>query len=356
MLDRLPVPIQTTYAELVDRSWGGSYAELMEAGGTPYKRTVKGQQYWYFKKRMVAGRVQGRDIYLGPDNDEVRKRVNELRDIKRIRKDRIGMIKALRHSGLRGPDTFSGKILSQLAEAGVFRLRAVVVGSVAFQTYEPMLGTRFKSSISHTGDLDLAQFHSISISVDDQVDESFLSILKDVDPRFRSVDDAFQKGKAMRYVIGSGDQEEFSVDLLCPHVGPDRRGRTTTLPALQGDAQLLRYLDFLIYQEVSAVALYGAGVPIKVPAPERYAVHKLIVSQLRANTQHSQTKARKDVAQAGSLIEVLLEDRPYELEEVWNEALNRGQKWQELLLRGANLLEPEIRQKLLDLTDPNPQP
>ena len=350
MINQVPVSIQTLYADLVDRSWGGSFAELLQAGGMPYKQHRKGRDYWYLKQKMVAG-VRQKDIYLGPDSEDVMKRVNEFRDLKRIRKDRVDIVRALRQARFNGPDRFSGQILSKLGEAGFFRLRAVVVGSVAFQTYEPMLGVRFQDSISRTSDLDLAQFHSISISVADQVERDFLSLLREIDPRFRAVPDAFDKNRTMRYVIGAGAQEEFSVDLLCPHVGPDRRSRVTSLPALQGDAQLLRYLDFLIYDEINAVALHDIGVPINVPAPERYAVHKLIVSQMRVDTAHSQTKARKDLAQAQSLIEVLLADRSHELAHVWNEALERGPKWSLMLLRSADKLEGDIKEGLLGLTD-----
>ncbi len=351
MINQLPVSVQTLYADLVDRSWGGSYTELLQAGGTPYKRTVKGRDYWYLKPPMVKGKVQGKAIYLGPDSDEVQSRIGELRDLKRVRKDRVDIVRALRHARINGPDRFSGQILSKLSAVGFFRLRAVVVGSCAFQTYEPILGARFQNTIAQTGDLDLAQFHSISISVQDQVEDDFLDLLRDVDSRFRAVPYTFDQSKTMRYVIGAGSQEEFSVDLLCPYVGPNRSSRVTTLPALQGDAQLLRYLDFLIYDEINAVALHDIGVPINVPAPERYAVHKLIVSTMRVDTANSQAKARKDVAQAQALIEVLLEDRPSSLQDVWNEALDRGPKWQEKLLQGADRLNSEVKEQLLDLTE-----
>lgn len=65
---------------------------------------------------------------------------------------------------------------------------------------------------------------------------------------------------------------------------------------------MLRYLDFLIYGEINAVALHGIGVPINVPAQERFAIHKLIVSRLRIASAQSQTKARKYLAQAQALI------------------------------------------------------
>ena len=92
------------------------------------------------------------------------------------------------------------------------------------------------------------------------------------------------------------------------------------MPALRGHAQLLRYLDFLLYQEVNAVALHGAGIPIDVPEPVRFALHKLIVAQLRhQGVARSAAKAKKDLQQAQALIAVLARQRPDDLKDIWRE-------------------------------------
>jgi hypothetical protein len=46
---------------------------------------------------------------------------------------------------------------------------------------------------------------------------------------------------------------------------------------------------------------------VRVPVPERYAIHKLIVSQLRAKTSG---KVEKDLHQAATLIEAVTERFP----------------------------------------------
>jgi hypothetical protein len=51
---------------------------------------------------------------------------------------------------------------------------------------------------------------------------------------------------------------------------------------------------------------------VRVPVPERYALHKLIVSQLRAKTS---TKSEKDLRQAATLIDVLAERFPGAIED-----------------------------------------
>jgi hypothetical protein len=349
-MQRLPVSTQTLYADIVDRAWTGSYQELVQAGGSPYRQTSKGQEFWYLKMPMVNG-VRRPDLYLGPDNHEMRDRLENHKALKDIRRERMDAIRALRAARLPGPDPLSGKILSALSEAGAFRMRAVVVGSAAFQTYSPMLGVRFDDAAGQTSDLDLAQFHAISLAVEDSIPEDFLTTLQAVDARFTAIPSAMDGRRTLRYAIRTGTQEEFAVDLLTPHRGPDRP-KITTLPALKGDAQLLRFLDFLLYNEINAVSLYGAGIPINVPAPERYAIHKLIVSRMRMDTPSSRTKARKDIRQAEALLEVLLEDRIEDVRDAWNDARARGPSWRSKLDAGASALRPEIRTALLDLTDP----
>jgi hypothetical protein len=83
----------------------------------------------------------------------------------------------------------------------------------------------------------------------------------------------------------------------------------------------------------------GAGIPINVPAPERFALHKLLVSRLRIATSQSQAKAAKDIRQAGELITVLATHRPYELRDIWSEMMARGPKWRQLAKEATGLLD-----------------
>jgi hypothetical protein len=159
---------------------------------------------------------------------------------------------------------------------------------------------------------------------------------------------------ATHYAIGT----EFRVDILTPNRGRDDES-PVALPAIQAEAQPLRYLDFLIYREVQAVALFGGGVAINVPAPERYALHKLLVSRMRIKTEQSQAKAQKDLQQAGELLDVLIEQRPYELQDLWTEMCERGPKWRRMANEAVGLLDwatgtPKIRERFLSLIGEDP--
>jgi hypothetical protein len=139
------------------------------------------------------------------------------------------------------------------------------------------------------------------------------------------------------------DRRGLRVEFLTPNLGPDT-DTPQVLPALRTDAQPLRFLDFLIHEPEQAVVLHRGGVLVLVPAPERYAVHKLILSVRR---RMGKVKRDKDVNQAQAMIEPLLEKRPRELAAVWEEALARGPTWRQLLLDGMSRLEPDARDLLL---------
>ena len=336
--------MQTLYADLADRAWTGNFREVMASGGSPYRLAHKGREYWYWQPPTRGGtRPSAR--YLGPDSPDVRRRIQDRTDLAAARKDRLEIVRALRAARLPVPDRLSGNVLAVLAEAGAFRSRAAVVGSVAFQCYGPMLGFRMPRELGRTADVDIGQFHAISLAVDDEIDADLLSVLRRADSRFEAIPSPVDTRRTQRYAVRAGTQETFSVDVLSPLRGPDRPG-PTSLKALRGHAQLLRFLDFLIYREVEAVALHGPGVPVKVPAPERFALHKLIVSRRRADTAASQAKARKDLAQAGFLLRALAEDRPCELEAAWQELLGRGPAWRQMAERGKQALPESLREIL----------
>jgi hypothetical protein len=189
-----------------------------------------------------------------------------------------------------------------------------------------------------TGDVDFAQFHSVSMLVDDTM-PPMLETLQSVDKTFR--ERPHLNSQATTAYVNA---KNFSVEFLTPNRGSDgNAGEPAKMPALGGaSAQALRYLDFLIRKPVQAVLLHKGGVAVTVPASERYAVHKLIVSTLRKDDPNGAAKARKDAQQAGHLIEALtLNSSKADLGLIWMEAWDRGQRWQENLAAGRKRLNSE---------------
>jgi Nucleotidyltransferase/Protein of unknown function (DUF1488) len=188
--------------------------------------------------------------------------------------------------------------------------------------------------------VDIAQFTSISVAVEDQT-PPMLEILRGVDKTFREIPHTAGHRFTTSY-IGKGG---LRVDFVTPNEGPDT-DRPQSLPALKTDAQPLRYLDFLIHEPVKAVMLHGSGIFVYVPAPERFAVHKLILAQERPP---GVAKRDKDIAQAGALIAALAEKRSEDLRLAWDEAYGRGPQWRKLLLGGLRQLPPNARDLMLKI-------
>jgi hypothetical protein len=200
-----------------------------------------------------------------------------------------------------------------------------------------MLGVRLPHAILQTGDVDVAQFESASVAVGDQI-PPVLDVLRSVDKTFRAVPHIHQRA-VTSYVAKGG----FRVDFLTPNEGPDTDA-PLHLPALQTEAEPLRFLDFLIYDPEPAVILHNAGIYVLVPSPQRYAIHKLIISRRR---REGTAKRDKDIQQSAALLEILSDKRPYELKSSWNEAFNRGAAWRQALAAGLTDIPSSTRDTTL---------
>src|SRR5258708_8661107 len=101
------------------------------------------------------------------------------------------------------------------------------------------------------------------------------------------------------------------------------------MPAWGGAAAFpLRFLDSLISEPIRAVLLHGAGVPVLIQSPERYAIHKLIVGSRRKEDRDATGKSSKDRLQARSIIEAMIANRQHaDLASAFTEAWGRGDHW-----------------------------
>ena len=235
------------------------------------------------------------------------------------------------------PRSDVGNLAAALAAEGVFRLRGVLVGTVAYQTYPAMLGVRLPAALIQTSDVDVAQFADVSAAMGDAT-RPMPDVLRQVDSTFRSVPH-IDPGRTVSYVSASG----LRVDFLTPNRGKDTE-EPRNLPSLRTDAQPLRFLDFLIRDPEPAVLLHDTGILVTVPAPQRFALHKLIVARRRRDDG---PKREKDLRQARALLDVLIERRPHELRAAWAEASRRGRSWQRLMGEGLGLLHPATRDAVL---------
>jgi hypothetical protein len=320
---RLDITYQTLYSELVQRSLDESFTSEFSSSGRFVAVEVKGKKYWYFDTPKREGGGQDRR-YVGPvDDPEITKRVEAFKDLKADLKGRRRLVSTLtREAYLPRPLSMAGQVVEQLAKAGFFRLRGVLVGTVAYQCYPAVLGRRLDAVAMQTGDADFAQFHEISVAIKDSM-PPILEVLRKVDPTFREVPSQVDGRVSTQFV----SRDKFKVEFLTPNQwSNDQEGKPVPMPALGGAAAFpLRFLDYLIYQPIRAVLLHGAGVPVLIPSPERYAIHKLIVGSRR---NEGTAKSFKDRLQAKSISEAMIANRQHaDLAAAFMEAWDRGDHW-----------------------------
>jgi hypothetical protein len=341
-LTKLSLAHQTMFADLIERAMDASFDEQFPENGSFLQVTSKGRSYWYYSGYKPTGGEDGGALrdrkYVGPvDDPAVTSRVHRFGVMKESFKERRQMVQSLTAVGLPSPVGFVGNVTEALWKAGLFRLRGVLIGTLAFQAYGGLLGVRIPGAPLMTADADFAQFHSISTAVDDQM-PPILDVLSALDSSFTPVPHVGSRMLSTKYRNSKG----FMVEFLTPNRGSDdNQGRPAVMDALGGSgAEPIRYLDFLIHNPVRSVLLHKGGIPVNIPSPERYAIHKLIVSTHRKPDGNGRLKRQKDLVQSGMLFQALeMEGRLTDVGLAWMEAWARGPRWQEGLRVGAQSLD-----------------
>jgi hypothetical protein len=339
---RLDISYQTLYSELVQRCLDESFTSEFSSNGRFVPVEVKGKKYWYFDTPKVDAAGQDRR-YVGPvDDSEITKRVEAFKDLKADLKGRRRLVSTLtREAYLPRPLLKTGQVVAQLANAGFFRLRGVLIGTVAYQCYSAVLGQRLDAVAMLTGDADFAQFHEISVAVGDSI-PPILEVLRGVDSTFREIPNQVDGRVSTQFV----SRDKFKVEFLTPNQwSDDQAGKPVPMPALGGAAALpLRFLDYLIYHPIRAVMLHGAGVPVLIPTPERYAIHKLIVGSRRKVDRDGTAKSAKDRLQAKSIIEAIIANRQHaDLASAFMEAWDRGDHWRAAIRQSIATYDDDLR-------------
>ncbi len=332
-MERLPLDVQTLYSELLERLVALEAERSVGAvPGCFVTKTVKGNVYCYFQQPVPGG--SPRQVYVGRREPVLERVVRRHREqggfFKSTRKDIQRLCAALRAGGVGATDPPTAKVLSALADAGVFRLGGVLVGTQAFRVLGNLLGVRWTSGSLRTQDVDIAAEAQLAVAVPfleadvpsalESLDLGFLPV-PPFDPRHPST--SFKvRGKALR------------VDLLTPAASSAQR-TPVYLPRLKAAAQPVPMLDLLVAEPVRGAVVGGEGVLVNVPSPGRFALHKLWVSRRRDAA--SQAKAGKDLFQALEVLEVLVEDRPGDLVAAWEAAPEAG-TWRSGVREGLDAL------------------
>ncbi|MDO8986716.1 MAG: GSU2403 family nucleotidyltransferase fold protein [Actinomycetota bacterium] len=339
-MEKQPLEVQTLYAELLERL--AAYEAQRAIGhlqGSFVTKTVKGQQYYYFQ-HLSPGNAK-HQIYLGRKSDaldRVAQRYAVAREL--VAEDqtsiqRLGSL--LRAGGAMTTDAASARVLKSLADAGVFRLGGVLVGTHAFIVIGNMLGARWSGATLRTQDVDVAAARTMNIALPD-VATDIPGTLASLEMGFLPVPGLDPRSPSTSFKVrGQG----LRVDLLSP---ARRQGQAPIrLQRFAATAQPLKYLDFLMDSAIPGAVINGGATSVVVPDPARFALHKLIVSGERPATAHA--KRDKDLWQASQCLEVLAQERPGDITLAWEAIADRGRGWEKRALAGLkslHQLSPEI--------------
>lgn len=344
-MDRLPLEVQTLYAELMERlSARDARRSIGHVSGGFVTKEVKGERYAYFqysdpgsvKRQVYVGRKDAvLDAVIARWRGEREQLAEETAGIQRL-------CSLLRVGGAQVTDTASARVLKALAEAGIFHADGVLVGTHAYVVIGNLLGVKWTGASLITQDIDIAAEAGISVAFTDSGTD-LPGVLEGLEMGFLPVPHLDARKPSTSFKIrGKG----LRVDLLTPLRGRRASG-PLTLRRFNAAAQPLPFLDFLIERPVRGVIVDGGGVLVRVPDPARFGLHKLIVSGEREATSH--VKREKDLRQAVQVLSVLLEERPGDIGVAWGDIARRGKGWTQRVLEGVSFLrriDPGVCRKL----------
>lgn len=305
-ITRLGETTQTVYSELLDQLRA---AAVIPHSGSFVSKSIAGATYWYVQ-RKDGGR--NRQIYLGVESPELLETIDRsqgarsaLAEEESRRRELVTMVVA---GGMASEQAAIAGVLTTLADAGLFRAGAVLVGTQAFGCIANMLGVRFEQQNLRTADVDVAQ-GAISVGIG-AMRTDILEELRASDPRFMAVPGLNPRKPRTKFKVRGRD---LRIDLLTP--GTRDGAKPIFLPHLNAAAQPLPGLGYLLEERAEAVVVAAAGILVSVPSPAAFALHKLWVAGRRRVSE--QQKARKDLRQSAQLLEVLLADRPGDVKNAW---------------------------------------
>lgn len=273
----------------------GSVIERSNAGG-----------FRFYAHQFYDGDGLRRERYLAgpvgaPEADRIAAELGaRIGDLKQL----VPSLRLLGREGYNLVDSRTFAALASLSNHGVFAAGGLLIGSHAFGVILNRLGARVAPYA--TEDIDIARREPLSFA--GPPSSSFADMLRASGLDFVDVPALDRKAPPTSWK--QRGRSRFQVDLLVP-----ARGETfpvVPVRELGAWATGLPHLDYLLAESQMTALLAREGCcAVRVPVPERFAVHKLLVSQRRTGQD---AKAKKDLAQAAALCAALSDAHPGAIE------------------------------------------
>lgn len=308
--------------------------------GTLKRRTQAGNRYWVREYIRVDGRKT--DQYLGPESSTAAASVAALRAAIELSRALASGSSTLRVFGYQRIERKAAAVLAAVFNRELFQAGLTLVGSHAYGALLNELGVLAPGY--RTQDIDLARAQPLSIVLPEGL--GFKQVLDETGLAFVAV-----PGMPSHRTSGSfklPGAENLAVDLLVPGKAA---GGIVPAKQLGTHARAVPLLDFLVKEPIDAVVLSpNQVIPVRIPSPERFALHKLFSSQSRRT---SRDKARKDFEQAAVLAAALEDETPGRLRDAFRRmpaagkpAARRGAQAAAKLLQGVHPEAQDVLNKL----------
>ncbi|MBL4889844.1 MAG: hypothetical protein JKX97_07480 [Candidatus Lindowbacteria bacterium] len=329
----MPRHAGTLYSELLEAVL---YSELAALGigstkGSFVKKRVRTKDYLYYQSYESESKKQ---IYLGPISEKMEKVLSEVDSTKR---EHSAISNSLLAAGGHRLDPALEPVIEKLARTGIFLSGGVLVGTATFACYQNMLNVKWPEALS-TNDVDVVMEDNPAIAIPDEAAVS------------KKMQQLRKNWKALSQIMNpewlptSFKEGEVRIDFLTPMAGPQKE-KPTKLKRMSIEAMGLRHLNYLIEEPVECVipTLKG-GYLVRVPRPERYAIHKMIVSECRKAREGE--KSKKDLRQAEYLISYFFEHGPDQIREAWKNAIAHGPKWKNKVNAASKKMPSDMIKRL----------
>jgi hypothetical protein len=241
----------------------------------------------------------------------------------------------LRLFGYQRIDRNPAAVLEVFFNRGLTEGGLVLVGSHAYGALLNELGINAPGY--KTQDIDVARAQPLSIALPESF--SFQALLNETGLTFVPVPGMPSHKPSASFKLPGA--QTLAVDLLVPG---RKTGAIVRVKELGAYAQAIPLLDFLIDEGMGSVVLSpNQVIPVQVPSPERFLIHKLFSSQSRRGDRG---KVRKDLEQAAVLAAAIEEETPGRVNEAFKRVPADGKS---AVKRGAavvaKLLENHLEAK-----------
>jgi hypothetical protein len=282
---------QTFYAETRERAFAQSTVPIGTIG-TIDMETRATQEYAYWRHLDANGNAVRE--YLGSANNlDAVKTIEQRRDELAEWRALATAARELRALGFSFADQLAATVLGAIFNAGLFSGGGVLVGSHAYAAILNGLGYREPSNYL-TEDIDIARAEKIKLTT--TADMSWHALLNTSGLKFLAVPELKRGNPSTSHKVAG---HALRVDLLVA----SRRSmiENAPIPELDTHATALPNLSYLLGGERfdGLILAKDKAIPVRVPSPSRFAVHKLLVANLRPRAQAA--KRTKDLKQAGAI-------------------------------------------------------